>query len=374
MKFFIFFLIFCFSKCTSSHEKTPLVIAHRGASAYLPEHTLESKSMAYVMGSDYLEQDLVLTKDNIPVVLHDIYLDEVTDVATLFGSTRARNDTRYYAIDFTLAEIKTLSVTERFVSADTYDKPKYPKRFPLWTSKFQISTFKEEIELVQGLQKSLKQSSKPQNHVVGIYPEIKNPYFHFKEGRENFSEIVLKILADFNYTKSSDAVFLQCFDPFELIRIRKVLKSNLTMVQLIDTQSDERINYTYWASEIGLKNISSFAQGIGPYKDLLIELDSSSEKYVKPSELTINAKKMGLAIHAYTFRVDGLPLYVTDHDEMLRIFVEEVKVDGLFTDFPDVAVDFLRRMKNDGNRSSGRNFLNFLLIIICASLSMFYSF
>lgn len=107
----------------------PLVIAHRGASGYLPEHTLEAKTLAYAMKPDYIEQDVVMTKDDQLVVLHDHYLDRVTDVAERFPN-RARADGRYYAIDFTLAEIKTLRVTEGFdIDAQGNEVAYFPDRF-----------------------------------------------------------------------------------------------------------------------------------------------------------------------------------------------------------------------------------------------------
>jgi glycerophosphoryl diester phosphodiesterase len=127
------------------------VIAHRGASGYLPEHTLEAVAMAYAMGADYLEQDVVLTKDDHAIVLHDIHLEAVTNVAQVFPR-RARSDGRYYAIDFTLAEIKALQVHERI--ALPAGAAVYPKRFPVGWSRFEIPTLEEEITLVQGLNKS----------------------------------------------------------------------------------------------------------------------------------------------------------------------------------------------------------------------------
>lgn len=116
----------------------PLVIAHRGASGYLPEHTLEAKTLAYAMKPDYIEQDVVMTKDDQLVVLHDHYLDRVTDVAERFPN-RARADGRYYAIDFTLAEIKTLRVTEGFdIDAQGNKVAGFPDRFPLWKGDFTV--------------------------------------------------------------------------------------------------------------------------------------------------------------------------------------------------------------------------------------------
>jgi glycerophosphoryl diester phosphodiesterase len=96
-----------------AQDPAPLVIAHRGASGYLPEHTLEAKVMAHAMGAPYIEQDVVLTKDDVPVILHDIHVDTISDVASRFPG-RQREDGRFYALDFTLAELKQLRVTERF--------------------------------------------------------------------------------------------------------------------------------------------------------------------------------------------------------------------------------------------------------------------
>ena len=144
----------------AAESARPLVIAHRGASGYLPEHTLEAKSYAYALGADYIEQDLVLSKDDIPVVLHDIYLDTVTDVAKRFPR-RKRADGRYYALDFTVAELKQLRVTERF-NVKTGERV-FPRRFPATQASFQISTFEEELQLLQGLNRSTGRN-------VGIYP------------------------------------------------------------------------------------------------------------------------------------------------------------------------------------------------------------
>ena len=124
----------------------PIVIAHRGASGYLPEHTLEAKVMAHAMGADFIEQDIVLSKDDVPVVLHDITVDTVSDVATRFPD-RQREDGRYYALDFTLAELKQLRVTERF-NAKT-GRQVYAQRFPKDQSSFQIATLEEELQLIQ---------------------------------------------------------------------------------------------------------------------------------------------------------------------------------------------------------------------------------
>ena len=130
----------------------PIIIAHRGASGYLPEHTLAAKALAYCQGADYLEQDVVLTRDDHPVVLHDIHLDTVTNVADVFPD-RQRADGRFYAIDFTLAELRQLKASER-IDLNT-GQAVYPNRFPVGSAAFGVPTLAEEIELVQGLNKTL---------------------------------------------------------------------------------------------------------------------------------------------------------------------------------------------------------------------------
>ena len=160
-----------------------LVIAHRGASGYLPEHTLPAVAMAHALGADYIEQDVVLSKDNVPMVLHDIHLDTVTDVARRFPD-RKREDGRYYVIDFTLAELKQLNASERF-------DPKtglavFPTRFPVGKGSFQIPTLEEELQLIQGLNTSTGREA-------GVYPEVKEPAWHRTQGRD-LSPILLESL------------------------------------------------------------------------------------------------------------------------------------------------------------------------------------
>ena len=139
-----------------------IVIAHRGASGYLPEHSMAAKAMAYAMGADYIEQDLVMTKDNHLVVLHDHYLDRVTNVAEAYPN-RKRKDGRYYVIDFTLSEINQLEMTEGFKIENGKQVVTFPRRFPLWKSSFRVHTFEEEVEMIQGLNKSMGKN-------IGIYP------------------------------------------------------------------------------------------------------------------------------------------------------------------------------------------------------------
>lgn len=309
----------------------PLVIAHRGASGYLPEHTLAAKAMAYAQGADFIEQDLVMTKDDEVVVLHDHHLDTVTNVRDVFPN-RARADGRFYVIDFTLDEVRRLAVSERFKLNDGPRVAVYEQRFPLDRASFGISTFAEEIELIQGLNQSTGGS-------IGIYPEIKSPAFHRGEGKD-ISAAVLEILKTYGYREKQDNVFLQCFDPDELQRIRDELlpamDMSVALVQLLGTGPEFRAALT----PEGMKAIASYADGVGPSINLIVDPDSAASK-LETTSLVPLARDLDLLVHPYTFRRDLLPAYVADYDELLEIFLNEIGVDGVFTDFPDLTVEFI---------------------------------
>ena len=201
----------------------PIVIAHRGASGYLPEHSLESKAMAHAMGADFLEQDVVLTSDGVPIVLHDIHLDSTTDVARLFPG-RAREDGRYYALDFNLQEIKALSLHERSFTNDSGEEQAfYPRRFPLDQGSFRLPTLKEEISLIDGLNLSREKKA-------GLYVELKSPLWHQQQGYD-IATAVLGALAETGYATKVDQVFLQCFNDQTLMALREV--TPLPLIQLI---------------------------------------------------------------------------------------------------------------------------------------------
>ena len=310
-----------------------LVIAHRGASGYLPEHTLAAKAMAYAQGADYIEQDLVMTKDDRLVVLHDRHLDTVTNVADLYPN-RSRDDGRFYVIDFTLDEIRQLSVSERFETKNGAESAVFADRFPLWKSSFRVNTFEEEIELVHGLNESTGRS-------VGIYPEIKSPAFHLAEGKD-ISSATLAVLKRYGYTDISDPVFLQCFDAAELQRIDADLMPQMDMhvplVQLMDASAQ----YDWMLGDDGMQRVAAYADGIGPSVRLLIAPDSVPEN-IKFTALVTKAHAAGLLVHPYTFRRerDQMPPFSKDYDDFLRLFIVELGVDGVFTDFPDLTVEFL---------------------------------
>tara|TARA_B100000795_G_scaffold227397_1_gene183731 strand:+ start:6929 stop:7906 length:978 start_codon:yes stop_codon:yes gene_type:complete len=314
------FLISCNQTRKQPIMNKKIIIAHRGASGYLPEHTLEAKSMAHLMNADFIEQDIVLSKDDVPIVIHDIYLDDVTDIAIKFPNSK-RKDNRFYVIDFTFDELQTLQVTERFNPATGAQF--YKNRFPKGKGNFKLHSLQEEIELIQGLNTSTGKN-------IGIYPEIKEPKFHQKEGKK-ITEIVLKVLSDYGYKTKKDNCILQCFDANELERVRKELNSKLFLVQLIEFKEETK----------KLKHFATFADGIGPwYKQILSEKIDGKFRF---TSLVSDAHKLDLTVHPYTFRADALDEF-SSFKEMLETFLIDANVDGVFTDFPDLVVSFLRNM------------------------------
>lgn len=308
-----------------------VVIAHRGASGYLPEHTLAGKALAHGMGSHYIEQDVVLTKDNHPIVLHDIYLDTVTDVASVFPK-RCRDNGRFYAIDFTLQEIKQLRSSERINPLT--GKVVFPTRFPHGRSVFGIATLEEEIELIQGLNKS-------RHREAGIYPELKGPRFHAMRGK-NLSDVVLRILSEYGYVHKDGKCIIQCFDSDTIQQLRFEARTQLPLVQLIGDECAEwndiqsgKLSFDSW-----LQDIAVYADGIAPDLDLIF----SGKRQAEPpsvSALVNQAHDLGLFVHPFTVRVDALPSYARNFEKLLEFLYCEIGVDGLFTDFPDLAINYL---------------------------------
>ena len=314
-------------------ESHPVVIAHRGASGYLPEHTLPAKALAYGLGADLLEQDLVLTKDDVPLVLHDIYLDTVTDVAKRFPE-RKRADGRYYALDLTLAEVKQLRVSERF-------NPKtgraiFEQRFPEGQSAFQISTLEEELQLIQGLNHSTGRN-------VGIYPEIKQPHWHRQQGHD-LSKVVLPILARYGYATKQDACWMQCFELEEARRLRGELGWHGRLVMLIGAGPKEvdGTDFNFLCTPAGLKELATLVDGIGPPLTRVVSWKKAGEPLA--SDLVKNAHAEKLVVHPYTIRTDELPKLCSSADELHAALFRLAGIDGVFTDFTDVT---LRWLTND---------------------------
>ncbi|MFK7977355.1 MAG: glycerophosphodiester phosphodiesterase [Halioglobus sp.] len=319
-------------------KQQPIVIAHRGASGYLPEHSLASKAVAHAMGADYLEQDVVLSKDGVPVVLHDIHLESTTDVAQKYPK-RARKDGRFYAIDFDLDELHSLRLHERSrTDANGNEIAVYPSRFPLQETSFQIPTLAQEIALIQGLDESTGKKT-------GIYVELKSPQWHTNEGLD-IAVAVLEDLENSGYAGRTDQVYLQCFDDKTLRRLRNDLNTPLPLIQLIGENAwgeDGAVDYTAMRSPTGLAEVATYAQGIGPWLHQIYE-GKTKEGVPIISDLVADAHSHNLLVHPYTFRKDELPKGITRFDELLELFLVTAGVDGLFTDFPDLAVNYINSL------------------------------
>jgi glycerophosphoryl diester phosphodiesterase len=314
----------------------PIVIAHRGASGYLPEHTLAAKALAHAMGANFLEQDVVLSRDGTPIVLHDIHLDSTTDVAQRFAG-RARDDGRFYAIDFDLAEIRQLRVHERtHLDAARSGHAVYPQRFPAQHALFDIPTLEEEINMLAGLDHT-------RGCRTGLYIELKSPNWHQSQGLDP-SSAVLDVLDKTGYSERPDQVFLQCFDDQTLQKLRGQLKTPLPMIQLIGENNwgeDSAVDYDYLRTPAGLDYVASYAQGIGPFLPH-IYLGRSASGSPRISTLVDDAHARGLQVHPYTFRRDELPAGIESFAQLLDVFISQAEVDGLFTDFPDLVIDYLQ--------------------------------
>jgi glycerophosphoryl diester phosphodiesterase len=310
--------------CVSIED--PLVIAHRGASGYLPEHTLEAVTLAHRQGADFIEQDVVLSKDLVPVVLHDIHLETVSDVEQKFPD-RKREDGRYYAFDFSLAELKTLKVHER---ESEPGKRVFPGRYQ-GKAHFTIATFEEEIELITELNRQFGKN-------IGFYPEIKSPAWHRKEGAD-ISKIVLAMLRKHQLDDPQKPIYVQCFDFAETQRLRNELGAKVKLVQLIGENDWEESDTDYEAlrTPVMLAKVAKVAQGIGPWIPQLVDLKTKQQTL-----LAQHARQAGLSIHPFTFRKDDLPLGVSVKQALDTLF-KDIKVDGVFSDFPDVVIDYLNQ-------------------------------
>mgnify|MGYP001433128912 CR=1 FL=1 len=309
-----------------------IVIAHRGASAYIPEHTLAGAIMAYTQGADYIELDVVMTKDEYLVVMHDLTLNATTNVEDIFPE-RGNKKGKYYVIDFNLKEIQSLKVHER-LKKNGKDAA-FPSRFPIKSQLFRVPTLEDMILLVKGLSKSFGRK-------VGLYIELKAPTFHRKH-RFDISEKLLSLLYRHGYKQKSDNIFIQSFDSTTLKSLRFKHKTNIKLIQLIGENkwklSDADFNYL--RSDEGMKEVAKYADGIGPWINQVVTgIDYLGKPQI--SNIVPNARRYSLLIHPYTFRKDLLPNYVSSFEELLKIFINDVQVDGIFTDFPDLVVDFIK--------------------------------
>ena len=306
----------------------PAIIAHRGACGYLPEHTLPAVELAHTFDADYIEQDVVLTSDGVPIVLHDVTLELTTNVATLFPE-RHRDDGLFYAIDFKLEEIKALNAHER---TDSLGNPVFPERYSGTEAEFKVPTLAEEIETVDRLNKA---SSKR----TGVYIELKRPEFHEQEGVDIY-QAVIDVLKTFDRLGENAETVIQCFDPETLKRFAHegIFKGPLVQLVLTESIANWRGDFEAMHTTSGLKEVAEYAHGIGPDVNLLENESGGS------SEMVVAAKKLGLFLHPYTLRADSESIPGVNFEALHKKLFIDLEVDGAFTDFADQTRELLIHM------------------------------
>jgi len=297
--------------------------------------------MAHAMGADFIEQDVVLTRDNSLIVLHDLYLDAVTDVASRFPG-RMREDGHYYALDFDLDEIRTLRINER---RGANGQSAFPGRFPQSGNIFQVPTMEEEIILIQGMNRSTGRD-------VGLYTEPKSPKWHHLHGRDILAESV-SVLSRYGYHSASDRAILQSFDAGTLKRARDELETGLPLVQLIGDNSwgESDTDFDQLLTDSGLESIKTYADGIGPWLMQIVDFDNETGQ-ARVTPLIEQAHRHGLFVHAYTLRADQLPEELNDFDQAMNFLTSQTALDGVFTDLPDRAIQSLSRKPGVGRHAA----------------------
>ena len=313
----------------------PIIIVHRGASGERPEHTIAGYTLAIEQGADYIEPDLVLTKDGILVARHENAISETTDVAAHaeFGGRKTTKTidgqkvTDWFTEDFTLAELKTLRAKERL--------PMLRSANTAFDGQFEIPTFEEIIQLAQA-------KSRETGRVIGIYPETKHPSYFASIGLPHEAPL-LSLLTQYGMNNADSPVFIQSFEVNNLKALRG--RTAVKLVQLMDSEGGPAdlpgSLYADMATPIGLKAISDYADGIGPNKAMVIPRTMLGN-LGEPTTLVANAHTVGLKVHPWTFRRENyfLPLAQKsginpaangDLIAEIRTFIA-AGVDGFFSD------------------------------------------
>lgn len=346
----------------------PLVIGHRGAAGYLPDHTLEGYKKAIDLGADFIEPDLVATQDGVLVARHEPNITATTDVS-LRPEFAARKTKKivdgvevegWFASDFTLAELKTLRAIQPLADRD-----------PQFDGQFQIPTLVEVLDLAKG-------ESAKIGRTVGVYPETKHPTFHSALGLA-LEDRLLALLSRYGYTSKESPIIVQSFEVVSLKYLRS--KTQVRLVQLVGgsaQNADGSINlippydkpydfvvagdartFASLLTPAGLEQIKTYADGIGPWKPYLIPsqlvkrnnggapddlngdgiIDARGRVIMAPTDVVANAHALGLFVHPYTFHSE--PKYLAsdfkgDPKAEYRLFYQ-LGVDGVFSDFPDHA-------------------------------------
>jgi glycerophosphoryl diester phosphodiesterase len=332
----------------SNSTKVPLVIGHRGgATGYLPDHTLENYALGIELGADFVEPDLVATRDGVLIARHEPNLMATTNVKDLphFASRKrtavidGAAEPGFFASDFTLAEIKTLRAIQPL--SDRHQE---------FNGRFEIPTFDEVIAFV-------KRKSLEKGRTIGIYPETKHPTYHQQIGLP-LEDRLLDALKRAGWTSRSSPVFIQSFETANLRYLRS--RTKVRLVQLIDANDvnddgsldftppyDRPYDWTFHhragrfsdlVTPAGLKEVAEYADGIGPWKPYLQSWKADGTLLLATA-VVANAHKAGLVVHPYTFRSEQKRLIAADHgnaiDEYLRFY--KLGVDGVFSDFADDA-------------------------------------
>ena len=324
--------------------RPPIVIAHRGASGERPEHTIAGYRLAIDLGADYIEPDLVLTKDGVLVARHENEISETTDVAEHpeFAARKAtkvidgQKVTGWFTEDFTLADLKTLRARERL--------PKL--RSTEYDGEFEIPTFEEILALLAEVNKGRKTP-------VGVYPETKHPSYFVSIGLPHEAPL-LAMLDRFGYRGRTAPVYIQSFEVGNLMDLRA--KSDLPLIQLMDAEggpADRPGNsYAAMTSPAGLKMVAAYADGIGPNKAMVIPR-AALGRLGKPTTLVSDAHAAGLRVHPWTFRRENYFLPLGDKGSInpagqgdlageIRAYLD-TGIDGLFSDNPREAVKTVRK-------------------------------
>jgi glycerophosphoryl diester phosphodiesterase len=332
------------ARATHDNGRVPLVIGHRGSAAYRPEHTLGSYQLAIDMGADYIEPDLVSTKDHQLVARHEPYISDTTDVAQHpeFANRRTTKTidgvtyTGWFTDDFTLAELRTLRAVERL--------PAVRPTNMAFNGVYQIPTFQEVIDLAK-------------REGVGIYPETKHPTYFDAEGL-SLEEPLVKTLRANGLDRPSSKVFIQSFEVSNLQELNRTI--NVPLVQLTSaagqpydfTAKGDPRTYADLTTPAGLRGIAKYADGIGPDKNQIVPRDATNH-LMAPTSLVSDAHRAGLVVHPYTFRPENqflpadfqqgnpaseqFPNARGNEPAEFKLFFR-LGVDGLFADNADTAV------------------------------------
>jgi len=302
----------------SAAVSTPIIIGHRGAAGHRPEHTLAGYRLGAEMGADYIEPDLVSTKDGVLIARHENEIGSTTDAAAKFPDRKRIRTidgvsiTGWFSEDFTLAEIKTLRARERLEF-----------RSRAWDGQYEVPTFDQVIQLAQQLGTEL-------GRPIGVYPETKHPSY-FREIGLPLEDRVLAALDRFGWNTATAPVFIQSFET-NLREIRP--KTPVKLIQLIERNvpTDDQ-----------LRTIRSYADGIGPNTRLVIPA-APDGTLLPPNDLVARAHAVGLLVHVWTLRSEPVFLsrsYNSDVAAEFRQF-RDLGVDGIFTDFPDAGARALK--------------------------------